>query len=779
MRNDELTKDMYSDKKRKRIGFLVTGITDSYSVELIRGVARAADNQDLDILIMPGKYLDRDLSRQQEGGFEYQFTTLYSYASTIGLDGLIISANTIGCHSTTERMQQFIQDYARIPSVLVATHMRGHTCVCYDNKRAVREGLRVLIQEEGCRHICILEGPPSNTDVIERKEVYLNILKEYGLTFEPRMCENGNLEASDVSVEAVERLLKANPEMDALFCLNDYMAISAYEVLKRHGLRPGEDVRILGFDNVPESWALDPPLATVAADPVRLGEKALECLLQVMNGRPLGDVLLPAKFIRRKSLGWNQSERLQKDHEFTITREDFNSIYVRYIITHDAQTVENSYQRFREVFQNMADLLSEQTPGKRSLSGLRQAVKDFDRFICSDLLAYMDTEAMLRLVSKMEAQMTEERPSAGAAAMISEIYRCLVLAGWRNFGSVLQKRQDVDVSRKAFVKETLNFRHGNDHSYQALLRYLDWAEVTEGCLYLYEEPVIHLDKETFIPPKHLLLKAYLHDGVVYELVTGDQCRNTEDGLIPEELSQTSRCMMVAPLFFSEELYGLFLCNVSAMIYKEGEFIVNQLGSAVRMLQLLAVNEGILQQLEDHLAVIRKMNIELDTLSRSDALTGLFNRRGFMDQGAIFLREMQETGQDCVAGYVDMDNLKVVNDRFGHDDGDYALKVIGKILTATLCDERSVIGRIGGDEYVFLLAGGNEKAEMVKTAIIDAFEVFNRTSDKEYNITASTGVWVCPAGMQVNLENMLSYADTALYEAKQKKDRSILKKTPNV
>jgi len=765
---------MCINKKRKRIGLLVTGITDIFSVHLVQGVTRAARNLDLDVLIMPGKYLDRDLSSQLEDGFEYQFTTLYSYASVIGLDGLIISANTIGCHSSAERMQQFVREYDKIPSVLVATNMKGHICVCYENTRAVREGLEVLIKEEGCRHICILEGPASNTDVIERKNVYLSVLKEYGLTFEPRMCERGDLEASPASVEAMERLLKANPEMDALFCLNDYMAVSAYEVLKRHGLRPGEDVRVLGFDNMPESWALDPPLATIAANPVRLGEKALECLLQVMEGKKLGHVLLPAKFIRRRSLGWNQSEELRQNRELSITREEFNSIYVRYSISHSTEETESSYQRFREIFQNVIDLLSEQVPGKRSPLDPGRVVKDFDRFICSDLLPYMDTEAILRLVNKIETRVSGKRSQTGAAALISEIYRCLVLAGWRNFGSVLQKRLDVDISRKSFVKETLNFRHGNDHSYQALLRYLDWAEVTDGCLYLYEEPVIHMDREKFVPPEHLLLKAYLHDGVVYETVTGNQCRNTQDGLIPEELSETARCMMAAPLFFSEELYGLFLCNVSSMIYNEGEFIVNQLGSAVRMLQLLAENEGILQQLEDHLAVIRKMNIELDTISRSDALTGLLNRRGFMDQGVLFLREMQERGQECLAGYVDMDNLKMVNDRFGHDDGDYALKTIAEILTATLHGEHSVIGRIGGDEYVFLLTGGEQKAEWVKTAISNAFAAFNRTSGKAYNITASTGIWVCPAGTQVTLENMLSYADAVLYEEKQGKDRNILK-----
>ena len=764
------------NKKRKTIGFLVTGITDTYSVKLIQGVARAARNLDFDILVMPGKYLDRDLSKQFENIYEYQFTTLYSYASAIGLDGLIISANTIGCHSTKERMEQFVQDFTGIPSVLVATHMEGHACVCYENTHAVREGLRALIQEEGCRHICILEGPSSNTDVIERKKVYLEMLQEHGLAFEPRMCENGNLEASANTAQAVERLLKANPEMDALFCLNDYMAISAYEVMKRYGLRPGEDIRILGFDNVPESWTLDPPLATIGADPVLLGEKALECLLKVMEGQQPEDMLMPARLIRRKSLGGHQTEEVCRKNELSITREDFETVYFRYVLFHDEESIERSYQRFRNVFQAVMDFVSGQDPEDEQLYSPGQIIKEFDSFICSDLLSCMDTEAMLRLIGRLEIQEPVQKQMVRAAAVFPEIYRCLVRAGWRNFGSVLQRKLDVDNSKKVFVKETMNFRHGNDHSYQALLRYLAWAGVTEGCLYTYEDPVIHMDREVFVPPKRLLLKAYLHEGIVNEPVVGSQRRQTRKGLIPDELSDECRCMMVAPLFFSEEQYGLFLCNVSEMLYYEGEFISNQLGSAVRMLQLLAENEGIQQQLEDHLTVMRKMNIELDSLSRSDQLTNLFNRRGFMDRGSLFLREMQEAGKDCLAGYVDMDNLKVVNDRFGHDDGDYALKSIAEILTATLRDERCVLGRIGGDEFAFLLAGGEEKAKSVKAAIRDAFEVFNRASSKEYNVTVSVGIWAAPGDMPVTLDDMLSYADTLLYEAKQQKNRNILKQT---
>ena len=137
-------------------------------------------------------------------------------------------------------------------------------------------------------------------------------------------------------------------------------------------------------------------------------------------------------------------------------------------------------------------------------------------------------------------------------------------------------------------------------------------------------------------------------------------------------------------------------------------------------------------------------------------------------------EYQFTTLYSYAAAIGLDNLKVVNDRFGHDDGDYALRVIAEVLTRTMQGERCILGRIGGDEFVFLLAGTEDRAGSVKTAIYDAFAVFNQASSKEYNVTVSVGIWTAPADMQVTLEDMLSYADTILYEEKQNKDRNILK-----
>ena len=83
-------------RKKKVIGLLVSDIMDPFSIQLARGVSRAAKKFGVDVLIFPGKYIDRDLSEHAELMYEYQFTTLFSYANSENIDGLIISANSIG-----------------------------------------------------------------------------------------------------------------------------------------------------------------------------------------------------------------------------------------------------------------------------------------------------------------------------------------------------------------------------------------------------------------------------------------------------------------------------------------------------------------------------------------------------------------------------------------------------------------------------------------------------------------------------------------------------------
>ena len=232
---------------------------------------------------------------------------------------------------------------------------------------------------------------------------------------------------------------------------------------------------------------------------------------------------------------------------------------------------------------------------------------------------------------------------------------------------------------------------------------------------------------------------------------------------------------VSQIISNEILYGVLICNLSPQLFDNGEFLVNQMGSAAKMIDLLRLNGKIQQKLEDSLAALRANNIELDNLSKSDALTGIMNRRGFYAAAERKLEQFRQENEKILFAYIDMNNLKIINDRYGHDEGDFSLKLIGKILTDTVKDY-GVTGRIGGDEYACILSYDemDDGWNFVKE-ISQKFEKFNESSDKEYNITVSVGTFIAEKKEKISLKDALSHADESLYEAKKQRVKSVAKR----
>lgn len=128
-------------------------------------------------------------------------------------------------------------------------------------------------------------------------------------------------------------------------------------------------------------------------------------------------------------------------------------------------------------------------------------------------------------------------------------------------------------------------------------------------------------------------------------------------------------------------------------------------------------------------------------------------------------------------YADLNNLKIINDRYGHEEGDFSIRLVGQFLQDSI-GKRGVCGRIGGDEFACLVPCSDEtmSRDLYRT-LHSAFDIFNRTSEKAYNITVSTGFYLLPKDMDSTLPEMLAHADAMLYEEKQKRDKNVAKILP--
>ncbi len=168
--------------------------------------------------------------------------------------------------------------------------------------------------------------------------------------------------------------------------------------------------------------------------------------------------------------------------------------------------------------------------------------------------------------------------------------------------------------------------------------------------------------------------------------------------------------------------------------------------------------------------LRASNEKLENQSLNDHLTGLHNRRGFFTFGLQQMKIAKRLKEDNYLLFLDIDNLKEVNDAHGHAVGDLLLQGVATILRGTL-RESDVIGRIGGDEFAVLAMRSKGLGERALLARIE--EGVQRYRLKKFGhlrLSVSMGlVRVDPQKYQ-QLDDFLAHADFLMYQQKRSKER---------
>ena len=154
------------------------------------------------------------------------------------------------------------------------------------------------------------------------------------------------------------------------------------------------------------------------------------------------------------------------------------------------------------------------------------------------------------------------------------------------------------------------------------------------------------------------------------------------------------------------------------------------------------------------------------LSRTDAMTGLFNRRAFFDELARRFQRLSRDGRPATLIYCDLDNFKLVNDVHGHKAGDEALLALRDILMK-YSRPIDLVARLGGDEFALWLEGADEAAAQARCSDIvsgaDALKKFSGMPSAPLGI--SLGAAVFRGGSRESMDDLLARADLAMYHVK--------------
>lgn len=152
-------------------------------------------------------------------------------------------------------------------------------------------------------------------------------------------------------------------------------------------------------------------------------------------------------------------------------------------------------------------------------------------------------------------------------------------------------------------------------------------------------------------------------------------------------------------------------------------------------------------------------------ARTDVLTGLNNRRAFFEYAEVIDAQSRRYNHTYVIAMIDIDHFKAVNDTWGHDTGDCALKAISHIILDVL-RETDIVGRIGGEEFVAILpettiTEGAALAERLRATIEESAV---ETTQAPITVTISIGV-AALGDLNGTLDGVVAHADAAMYQAK--------------
>lgn len=295
-------------------------------------------------------------------------------------------------------------------------------------------------------------------------------------------------------------------------------------------------------------------------------------------------------------------------------------------------------------------------------------------------------------------------------------------------------------------------------------------------LYLLDSPMLNVQDKPWIFTEDLHM-VFHQTGEKYHVYTRDEAPTMErgKGLFPEhEESEAGHIYFSFLIFDGNRQYGILTTEIDYKDVPNFYLTTLQIGTAIHFMELM-------QQSHKDREKMIEQNAKLNYSASSDPLTGLYNRRGVMDQMGKLV-SLNEGRRACVM-IGDLDHLKEINDTFGHGEGDFAIKAAAELLRRGL-GEGSPLGRIGGDEFLgmFLLDEEEEDEEaFVKKKISDvklSAELFNSVSGKPYYLGVSMGAHIFTCNSAVVLNQMLKKADEELYIAKKSRRKTVVRETPS-
>ncbi len=767
---------------RLNIGLFTCHLDNDYALEVCKGAEYAAKELDVNLIVFPGMFLNSSFNDPENELYDYQYNSIYYYAHPDCLDALIVSVGAIAPFLSEKNINDFLSHFEGIPILTLDTQITGYPCLKTDSTQGLRTAIEHLIYVHNRKHICFVSGRTTNADAMQRLEIYRQAMAENNLTVYESMIVYGDM--SEYTTEIVGQLLDNNPDADAIIFANDQMAIGGYTELKRRGIQIGSDISVIGIDDSPVGVTMDPPLTTVSVNSCDLGYRSVYEAIALCKTGKIESSILQSHFIQRLSCNcelFNTAEMIESNNNDSNAVMSIDEIIImldKILLSDIADSffANMVYDKFNCIFKDIIVVAQNPAIVKYPKKSIIDKLKALLNSPLTDFFSIPKISLVFRkFASLYTARETNPAKILEFNRLNSHITSIISLFLSSKLYNEMRDNKMSAWSSIYITRDTLTYGKDIEKTYSLIINKLNELGFDGAYIYTYDDDIKITKKGNWIIPKSLFLQAYYNannKGVLF----GESRRTPSIEIFDNEYTYYDKrfTAVLVPIFTNEQHHGLFICNTDVSNFKNIYSTSLQLGASLKYMALLEEQTTIQEQLRMSLNEIHEKNELLNHLSTSDELTGVNNRRGFMEKVEFLINMPANRNRKAMLLFADMDSLKVVNDKFGHKDGDFALRNIANILLSSFRTE-DIIGRIGGDEFVcFAFVDEPDFVTYVQERINELSDELNENCGKPYFIEMSVGVSEFICDTDVKMEDLISQADNSLYSNKRYKRISVIK-----
>ena len=571
----------------KLIGLIVGGISNEFSKNIIKGVEGAIPkNSGIRLAVLPGELMVKDFEGAGVLQHNAMFNSVYNLGNICKMDGLIIAMGSIGWLLDEKDTRKFLNQFEGIPTVLIASDYKDYTTVNYDNAMGIREAIDCLVGIYGYTEIGMIGGYEENVDAIRRKNIYINALEENGIEFREKLYAASDM--SENSDEAAKKLIKNNPGLQAVFCVNDAAAVGLYRVMNKMKIIPGKDIKVFGFDNTHKAAIMSPPLSSVGPDKISLGQKAFELLMDKIAGEQVESVQIPTRLHGRQSLVYDKYDFSIKDlfnaDEKMINRM-FEDCFYRYASEATGWDGVNLKRLFYEIISRIFKGLKRRYIGIDEFNEIGQLI---DIFFNNRAMEYTDVWKFHRSVYRLQTGINKQNLGRENVfvnrlflRMKDDALRALSDQGTKeNYDNLMFRGQ-----LRRFLIRGMDYGGDKKSVMRDLMNSMNLLNIRNAAFYLFDNPVLKENIERKEYPEKINLKTVIKSGEVYAISEEKQERSLSDIFLQREIRTYNIRFVAFPIFYEKYFYGFLLCELTEDLYDQGELISNIMGTMIHIISI--------------------------------------------------------------------------------------------------------------------------------------------------------------------------------------------------